>query len=52
MYLLDEGVNMQQGDPNYNVKKLAIKCASKRNYPDVLSMPKLREVGGGSAPMG
>ena len=52
VYLLDDGINMKQGDPNYEIKKLAIKCASRRNYPDVLSMPKLRETGGGCTPMG
>jgi len=52
VFMTDEGVNLTQGDPNYDIKKLAIRCASKRNYPDVLNMPRLRETGGGCAPMG
>ncbi|AUR86240.1 anaerobic ribonucleoside-triphosphate reductase [Vibrio phage 1.084.O._10N.261.49.F5] len=52
VYMLDEGINMKQGDPNYNIKKLAISCAAKRNYPDALSMPKLKETGAGCTPMG
>ena len=52
VFMMDDTVNMKQGDPNYDMKKLAIKCASKRNYPDVLNMPRLRETGNGCAPMG
>ncbi len=52
VFMMDEDVNLTQGDPNYDIKKLAIRCASKRNYPDVLNMPMLRKSGGGCAPMG
>lgn len=52
VYMMDENVNLVQGDCNYDIKKLAIRCASKRNYPDVLNMPRLRESGGGCTPMG
>lgn len=52
VFMMDEDVNMAKGDPNYDIKKLAIHCASKRNYPDVLNMPMLRKAGGGCAPMG
>ena len=52
IYMMDEDVNMKEGDPNYDVKKLAVTCASKRNYPDALFMPRLRETGNGSTPMG
>lgn len=52
VFMMDEDVNLVQGDPNYDIKKLAIECASKRNYPDVLNMPRLRETGNGCAPMG
>lgn len=52
VYMLDEGVNMKQGDPNMSIRKLALQCAARRNYPDVLSMPKLREENGGCTPMG
>ncbi len=52
VFMMDEDVNLKKGDPNYDIKKLAIRCASKRNYPDVLNMPRLRETGGGCTPMG
>lgn len=52
VYMLDDNVNIKQGDPNYEIKKLAIKCAARRNYPDILAMPRLRESGGGCTPMG
>ncbi|AUS02041.1 anaerobic ribonucleoside-triphosphate reductase [Vibrio phage 3.058.O._10N.286.46.B8] len=52
VFMMDDDVNVKRGDPNYDIKKLAIKCASKRNYPDILNMPRLRETGNGSTPMG
>lgn len=52
VYMLDEGINMLKTDPNYDIKVLATACASERNYPDVVSMPALRKVGGGCTPMG
>lgn len=52
VFMMDEGINIKKGDPNYDIKKLAITCAGKRNYPDVLNMPRLRASGGGCAPMG
>lgn len=48
-----EGVNRKVGDPNYDIKQLALQCASKRMYPDILNYDKLVEVTGGYiAPMG
>lgn len=38
VYMLKEGVNMRAGDPNYDVKRLALYCASKRIYPDFQSV--------------
>ena len=53
VYMVDEGINASPRDPNYHdIRKLAIKCASLRNYPDVLNMPILRRNNGGCAPMG
>ena len=52
VYMMDDNINIKRGDINYDIKKLAIKCASKRSYPDVLNMPRLRETGNGCAPMG
>lgn len=52
VFMMDENINIKKGDPNYDIKQLAIECAGKRNYPDVLNMPMLRKSGGGCAPMG
>lgn len=53
VYCIDKGINAQEGDPNYHdIRELAIECAAKRNYPDVLNMPALKASGGGCAPMG
>lgn len=48
-----DGVNLKKTDPNYDVKQLALECASKRMYPDILNYDKLVEVTGGfKYPMG
>lgn len=53
VYTIKDGVNHKEGDPNYNVKKLALECASKRMYPDILNYHKLVETTGSfKAPMG
>ena len=50
---LKDGVNLNKGDVNYDIKQLAIDCASKRMYPDVLSYDALVEnTGSYKAPMG
>ncbi|WP_405169444.1 anaerobic ribonucleoside-triphosphate reductase [Paenibacillus sp. FSL H3-0286] len=46
IYALEEGVNLKPEDPNYDIKKLAIKCSTLRMYPDILSVPKVKEVTG------
>lgn len=53
VYMVDEGVNSKAGEQNYHdIRKLALDCAAKRNYPDILNMPSLRKSGGGCTPMG
>lgn len=48
-----EGVNKNPGDPNYDIKKLALQCSATRMYPDWLNVPKLIEITGGrKTPMG
>lgn len=32
------GLNQDPGDPNYDIKQLALECSSKRLYPDYLSL--------------
>lgn len=53
IFALEEGVNLKPEDPNYDIKKLAIRCSTLRMYPDILSVPKVKEVTGSfKNPMG
>ena len=46
-------MNHKHGDVNYDIKRLALACASERMYPDILNYEKLVEVTGGfKNPMG
>ncbi|EGA70637.1 anaerobic ribonucleoside triphosphate reductase [Vibrio sinaloensis DSM 21326] len=50
---IKDGLNHKAGDPNYDIKKLALECASKRMYPDILNYDKVVEVTGSfKTPMG
>ncbi|MHB0943413.1 anaerobic ribonucleoside-triphosphate reductase [Paenibacillus sp. ALE1] len=46
IFALEEGVNLKPKDPNYDIKQLAVKCTTLRMYPDILSVPKVKEVTG------
>ncbi|WCE31255.1 anaerobic ribonucleoside-triphosphate reductase [Vibrio sp. SCSIO 43137] len=53
VFVVKEGVNRRAGDCNYDIKKLALTCASQRMYPDILNYEKVVEVTGGfKTPMG
>lgn len=53
VYKVDEGINSSsEGYINSDMRRLAIECASKRDYPDMLYMPALRADGNGCSPMG
>lgn len=53
VYSLKRGVNLMPVDPNYDIKELAIECATKRMYPDVLMYDKIVELTGSfKVPMG
>lgn len=53
VFTIKKGVNFSDGDVNYDIKQLALKCASERMYPDILNYDKTVEVTGGfKAPMG
>lgn len=53
IFTLKCGVNLNETDPNYDLKKLALECATKRMYPDVLMYDKLVELTGSfKTPMG
>lgn len=53
IFTLKSGLNLEVGTPNYDIKQLALECATKRMYPDVLSYDKIIELTGSfKAPMG
>ena len=53
VFTLKRGVNFYSEDPNYDIKQLALECATKRMYPDVLSYDKIIELTGSfKVPMG
>ncbi|WP_225046774.1 anaerobic ribonucleoside-triphosphate reductase [Lacticaseibacillus kribbianus] len=53
VFTLKRGLNLAPTDPNYDIKQLAIECATKRMYPDVLSYDKIIDLTGSfKAPMG
>ncbi|WP_033934246.1 anaerobic ribonucleoside-triphosphate reductase [Vibrio cholerae] len=53
VYKVEKGINDSvTGCINSDIRRLAIECASKRNYPDMLYMPALRADGNGCTPMG
>ena len=50
---LKKGVNLNPEDPNYDIKQLALECATKRMYPDILNYDKIVELTGSfKVPMG
>ena len=46
VHFLEEGVNMNPCDPNYDLKLLSIECSTKRMYPDYISAPLNRKITG------
>ncbi|WP_125704752.1 anaerobic ribonucleoside-triphosphate reductase [Lacticaseibacillus daqingensis] len=53
VFTLKRGLNLNATDPNYDIKQLALECATKRMYPDVLSYDKIVDLTGSfKAPMG
>ncbi|MDF2154501.1 anaerobic ribonucleoside-triphosphate reductase [Vibrio sp. CAU 1672] len=50
---IKDGLNHKAEDPNYDIKQLALECASKRMYPDILNYDKVVEITGSfKTPMG
>ncbi|MPW36476.1 anaerobic ribonucleoside-triphosphate reductase [Vibrio sp. B1Z05] len=50
---IKDGLNHKATDPNYDIKQLALECATKRMYPDILNYDKVVEVTGSfKTPMG
>ncbi|QTE31444.1 anaerobic ribonucleoside-triphosphate reductase [Pengzhenrongella sicca] len=53
IFTIRRGLNLEPGDPNYDLKQLAVECATKRMYPDVLNYDKIVELTGSfKVPMG
>ena len=53
VYGIKKGINFHKEDINYDIKCLAVKCSTKRMYPDILNYDKLVELTGSyKAPMG
>ena len=53
IFTLKRGLNLNPGDPNYDVKQLALECSTKRMYPDLLMYDKIKEITGSfKTPMG
>ncbi|MCE0495393.1 anaerobic ribonucleoside-triphosphate reductase [Vibrio salinus] len=53
VFAIKDGLNRNPDDPNYDVKQLALDCATKRMYPDILNYDKVVEVTGSfKTPMG
>ena len=53
VFAIKDGVNHKADDCNYDIKQLALECASKRMYPDILNYDRVVDVTGSfKTPMG
>ncbi|NDV14317.1 anaerobic ribonucleoside-triphosphate reductase [Crenobacter caeni] len=53
VFAIRDGLNHKAGDPNYDIKQLALECASRRMYPDILNYDEVvRVTGSFKTPMG
>ncbi len=53
VFAIKEGLNRSPDDVNYDIKQLALECASKRMYPDILNYEQVVSVTGSfKTPMG
>ena len=53
VFTIKAGLNRQPGEANYDIKQLALECASKRMYPDILNYDQVVKVTGSfKTPMG
>ncbi|HEL1613937.1 TPA: anaerobic ribonucleoside-triphosphate reductase [Streptococcus suis] len=53
IFTVKRGLNLEPDSPNYDIKQLAVECATKRMYPDMLSYDKIVELTGSfKVPMG
>ncbi|MDN6641158.1 MAG: anaerobic ribonucleoside-triphosphate reductase [Tetragenococcus sp.] len=53
IFTIKRGTNLNPSDSNYDIKQLALECATKRMYPDILNYDKIVELTGSfKVPMG
>ncbi|WP_411901163.1 anaerobic ribonucleoside-triphosphate reductase, partial [Salmonella enterica] len=53
VFAIRDGLNHKFGDPDYDIKQLALECASKRMCPDILNYDQVVKVTGSfNTPMG
>ena len=53
IFVLKDGLNLKPTDPNYDIKQLALSCATQRMYPDVLMYDTIIKITGScKTPMG
>lgn len=53
VFAIRDGVNLRPNDSNYDIKQLALECATKRMYPDILNYDQVVKVTGSfKTPMG
>ncbi len=53
VFAIKDGINHKPEDGNYDMKQLALECASKRMYPDILNVEQVEAVTGSfKTPMG
>ena len=46
IFVLKDGLNLKPSDPNYDIKQLALSCATQRMYPDVLMYDTITKITG------
>lgn len=51
VFIIEDGINFKPTDPNYDIKQLALKCASVRLYPDIISSKNNKKITGSSVPV-
>lgn len=53
VFTVKHGINADKCDPNYDMKKLALECSTKRMYPDIVFYENIVKITGSfKAPMG
>jgi ribonucleoside-triphosphate reductase len=53
VFAIRDGINHKSGDCNYDIKQMALKCATMRMYPDILNYEQVEKVTGSfKTPMG